>query len=278
MGMPGSVAVMTETVAATLSGLLTSASSRRFVPTAVWHLRVWPTWRLASPVVADDFRLLFIRGGRGTYWIEGVEVPLVRGRIVLIGGGTRFRFDHDRRQPPIIVPCRFGIQGFAAPGPLATALMADDVAAAESLFLELAACWGSGDLAGCSSAIHLILGRIRRQLAGAPGQHGDPRVERVRDAIDREPLARTSPERFARLAGLSPDRLSRLFRARYGLPPTAYRLQRQMLWARQLLLQPGTSVADVAAELGYADAFVFSRQYRRVMGRPPSADRPGRPS
>jgi AraC family transcriptional regulator of arabinose operon len=72
-------------------------------------------------------------------------------------------------------------------------------------------------------------------------------------------------------AGISPDRLRRIFRAATGLSPVAWRLRRSMDHAKGLLLEPGATVAGVAARLGYADAAAFSHAFRRTVGRSPAA-------
>ena len=63
--------------------------------------------------------------------------------------------------------------------------------------------------------------------------------------------------------------LRRAFRLRFGLPVAAYHQAERMRLASQLL--EDLPVAAVAQRLGYADAFAFSKQFRRAMGMAPSA-------
>ena len=72
----------------------------------------------------------------------------------------------------------------------------------------------------------------------------------------------------ARRLELAPDAFRKRFRAEVGVPPGAWHLRRRMERALELLR--GHGVAETAALLGYPDAFQFSRQFRRIVGIPPS--------
>jgi AraC-like DNA-binding protein len=76
------------------------------------------------------------------------------------------------------------------------------------------------------------------------------------------------PELAARL-GLNYATFRRRFRREVGLSPAQYQLRRRMENARILLRT--LTVQETAERLGYADPFVFSRQFRKSMGRAPSA-------
>ena len=47
----------------------------------------------------------------------------------------------------------------------------------------------------------------------------------------------------------------------------------QLNYARNLLRETGLSIQDIAEQLGYKDAYIFSKQYRKQFGKPPSQDR-----
>ena len=78
----------------------------------------------------------------------------------------------------------------------------------------------------------------------------------------------------ADLLGVSVRTLQRLARRHVGLPPLAmirrYRLQEA---AERLRLEPGLPVADIAAELGYADHAHLTADFRTVLGFTPSGYR-----
>jgi AraC-like DNA-binding protein len=72
----------------------------------------------------------------------------------------------------------------------------------------------------------------------------------------------------ARELGLGVETFRKRFRAEFGVPPGTWHLRRRMERALELLRQH--EVADTARLLGYRDPFQFSRQFRRVVGVPPS--------
>ncbi|MFZ4599857.1 MAG: helix-turn-helix domain-containing protein [Terrimicrobiaceae bacterium] len=71
-------------------------------------------------------------------------------------------------------------------------------------------------------------------------------------------------------AGLSPSRLSALFRERTGLSPVEHHIGLRMQAACHLLDTRAMSVKGVAVELGYDDPYYFSRCFRRVLGLSPT--------
>jgi AraC family transcriptional regulator of arabinose operon len=105
-------------------------------------------------------------------------------------------------------------------------------------------------------------------VAGAPR-----RTEPVRQAQDY--LRRNFPKplsvaELARTAGLSPSHFSAMFRAATGGGVVEYTKRLRMARARELLITSSRDIGDIAAAVGYTDAFYFSRQFRTVHGCSPS--------
>ncbi len=74
---------------------------------------------------------------------------------------------------------------------------------------------------------------------------------------------------LARVAGLSPDYFSRLFRKSFGLSPRDWLLKQRLQHAADLLLDSEWRISEVATRLGYPDLYLFSRQFRKEFGRSP---------
>ncbi|HEY5752027.1 MAG TPA: AraC family transcriptional regulator [Chthoniobacterales bacterium] len=82
--------------------------------------------------------------------------------------------------------------------------------------------------------------------------------------------SRMTGEEVARVAGLSPFHFSRLFNSLVGLPPHQYLLRLRLRKAQELLsADEDYSIADVAAEAGFADQAHFARHFRRTFGKSP---------
>jgi AraC family transcriptional regulator of arabinose operon len=78
---------------------------------------------------------------------------------------------------------------------------------------------------------------------------------------------------LARQAQMSESGFSHTFKAVAGIPPRRYLIQERIARARELLETTRLSVKEIAAQLGYDDPHYFSRCFRKVTGRPPSAFR-----
>ena len=115
-----------------------------------------------------------------------------------------------------------------------------------------------------------LLRAVRDDVRGQDGA-GDPRVAQVRNRIATGIHRRWSLAGLAREVGLSPAALGRLFRAEVGQSPIAYLISLRLGFAGDLLRTTDQSVGAIAAQVGYADAFLFSRQFRRKYGCSPVA-------
>lgn len=113
-------------------------------------------------------------------------------------------------------------------------------------------------------------GSLLRQFATA-GTH----LSRVARAIAwirahyAEPM---TIELLAGEAGMSTTSLHRHFKAVTMMTPLQYRTRIRLQEARRRLLVEGRDAGAIGFDVGYDSASQFSREYRRMFGRPPSAD------
>ncbi len=117
-----------------------------------------------------------------------------------------------------------------------------------------------------------LLGRmiwLRNQSPrGAPdaGQQVAQSIEFMKQHLGR--ALRVS--QLAALAGVSPSHYTALFKARTGYSPIDYFIRLRMHRACQLLDTTRLSIKEIAAQLGYDDAFYFSRVFKQVNEVAPS--------
>ncbi len=78
-------------------------------------------------------------------------------------------------------------------------------------------------------------------------------------------------ESLALEAGLSASQFRLRFQGLHGCSPRIFRQRALVARAQRLLVIPGTTVAEVAAALGFTDQAHFSRGFRRGCGQSPQA-------
>lgn len=103
--------------------------------------------------------------------------------------------------------------------------------------------------------------------------HSSDRIQVVQDFLRTHLVSSFTVAELAKLAGLSVSHFSVLFKASAGIGVVAYVNRLRCARAGELLITTETSIADIAASVGYGDAFYFSRQFRALNGLSPRAFR-----
>ena len=103
--------------------------------------------------------------------------------------------------------------------------------------------------------------------------HLHPGIHRVQDFLVANPGGRPRADELARLAGMSPRNLARVFRQATGTTPHQYALAVKLEVARALLDDPGRTIESIAATCGFEDARQLRRLWRLRHGAPISAAR-----
>jgi AraC-like DNA-binding protein len=109
-------------------------------------------------------------------------------------------------------------------------------------------------------------------LPGPALRHGDG-LARSMAHLRRHFAETVSVAELAQVAGLSEGYFHRAFRRRYGETPIACQQRLRTAAARTLLLGGELACKQIAHRLGYADAFTFSKAFRRGTGQSPTAFR-----
>lgn len=112
-----------------------------------------------------------------------------------------------------------------------------------------------------------LLVALTRHLHWRQRVHPDPRLpitaQRARDYLHAHLDQDIGLEELAVVCGTDRFRLTRAFKAAYGIAPHAYLIQLRLTHARQLLAK-GHTPADVASRLGFADQIHLGRWFRRA--------------
>jgi AraC family transcriptional regulator, arabinose operon regulatory protein len=89
----------------------------------------------------------------------------------------------------------------------------------------------------------------------------DPRVSEAVDLLGGELSRENTLDALAEKCGLSPSRLAHLFKEQIGASPMEYLEQQRLKRAMELLEHTAFSVKEIAAMVGFASPFYFSRRF-----------------
>jgi len=118
------------------------------------------------------------------------------------------------------------------------------------------------------------------ELLGAREDEAAPSMRLTRaqqlalaEHIQRHVCARPTPGDLAARLRLSPVYFARVFKRTFGMPPRRWILEERIRHAAQRLLDSRQNVSEIARELGYENIYLFSRQFKAVLGLSPRAYR-----
>jgi AraC-like DNA-binding protein/mannose-6-phosphate isomerase-like protein (cupin superfamily) len=224
----------------------------------------------------NDHKIIFVRQGGGFYNIEGKREELSRGKVILVGSGCRHYGRPDGHNPPSFITIRFKTEPehnkklCAA----ATASIANPEEA-EKLFISFAEA-ASMEQSGLSefNMTNALLYQIILMFFNAM-QKGDSNsvpygISNVISMLNNSPETIHSVAGLAKKAGFNERYFAGKFKSITSLSPTSYMVKCRMRYASSLLAGSNLSVQEVAEQLGYSDAFVFSKQFKKVYGYSPS--------
>lgn len=250
-----------------------------------YHLRVPQTWGF-KPKRNDDHHIIMVKGGKGSYEIypengKKQVIPLERGRLIYISPGLQHRAKGDPDNSPFITPVRFSVeQREAVPQKEQTThpflMSSRDITMQifEPLFLDFFTCWSRARHNNTSEAGRLlksILFLASKEFTKTEKKDG--RFEKLReyiyDNLDRPIPLTELTEKF----GYSLRQINRIFLKEAGTSPGNFITHERCHLAAMLLEDQGKTVKEVAHELGYPDAYTFSKQFKMVKGVSPSKAR-----
>jgi len=128
------------------------------------------------------------------------------------------------------------------------------------------------DLLACDEALALVVGHLLQEHASAAPVTPDAgdRVALVRERLADDLLTAPTLDELAALAQLGKYQLMRRFTRAFGMPPHAW-LQQQRVARAQGVIRAGASLAQAAADAGFADQSHMTRAFTRQFGFTPGA-------
>jgi AraC family transcriptional regulator, arabinose operon regulatory protein len=106
--------------------------------------------------------------------------------------------------------------------------------------------------------------------------------ERIADSVQFDPVTQAMQyisahlsseiciDDIAHAAGLSPSRLSTVFREKLGISPRDYLERERMTYAKQLLRNTTQSIQSISMEVGFSSPFYFTLRFKKDTGLSPT--------
>jgi AraC-like DNA-binding protein len=245
------------------------------------RLRLPPRWR-ASGRLEHEHLLYLVAEGNFTADLGGKKSSVRTGDFLWVSAGTPFHCSRASGAPLAIWRLRVrvekGVAGVPAPWPWRIITRA----AATAPWLELLAteagssdAWHAARVRGLLLTLFSELARIDTAELTLVGQLTAAQRTAISRFISDFAGTRASPRDLAKVLGFSADYFSRCFRRSYGCSPRRWLLEQRIRHAAERVRETKLSVGEIAGEFGYENLFLFSRQFKAVMGHSPLVHRRG---
>jgi AraC-like DNA-binding protein len=224
-----------------------------------------------------SFLIWLVTGGRASLKSSFGEHTVQRGDFfVMPSVGSEYHGRHDPETPLDVAWLFFRVinkRGRPLPVrsiegiPFHTALT--DVMFAEGLMERILESTGSIQ----EGWLRRLMDEVRRQSAVRGASPTERQIRELGRQIRANPGRYRGLEDMRANCNYSKDHLIRLFRHYHGVTPGEFLIRARTDTARNLLAISSLSVKQMAAQLGYADASAFSRQFKARVGLSPSTFR-----
>lgn len=249
------------------------------------HSRLGRGWH-GDKTFCPDAKLYLPLSGSGFVQYGGVRYELQAGSIYLIPPGVVLDYGLDVSMDILWAHVRLRVMDVVN--------LSDYVSLVPMVSVELDAvaprmermltCWHSTTHAEQMEAQGLVLQLIALFMSHeqTDEEHASRRItlQRLQPVfayMEKQQGRAIRIEELADILHLETSHFASLFSRAVGTPPAKYMLRRRIEQARVLLRSTEATVGELAAELGFSDAFHFSRTFKRLMGMSPQVFRHMKP-
>ena len=237
-----------------------------------------PQWRVGRPESQPRHLLYVPESGPLVGEVEGEMVRVQPGQVLWVQPDARFTLSIDRSPQDSGISlgvCRFDLLGKPV-WRLAEPYRIGQRPDGESLLDELMPSSDLGDSINPllrRAVLARILARcfVAGQASTATVALNPPVRARLAAFMQRNLHRRFGIHELANDVGMNPAYLSHRFRLSFGTAPRSYIMRLRIQRAASLLLATDDRIEAVAERFGYGSVFLFSRQFRQVMGQSPTA-------
>ena len=222
----------------------------------------------------------YVVAGRGFAILGGRRHELRPGVIFAYGPETRHEIHTENND--VLVKYFISLTGEEVPARLARCQLGSGQSRLLSLHAEIANGFeillregqrsSPHRQAMCAALLEFLLLKIEdtASLTAHPNERAREAFLRCKAYIDAEAENLRTLQEIARAVGAEASSICRWFRRYEGSSPYQYLLRRRMNLAAEKLIEHGGLVKETASQLGFADPFHFSHQFKAVHGISPS--------
>jgi YesN/AraC family two-component response regulator len=236
------------------------------------------SWYLPKKSV-DECVLVYIRSGNCSYNINGDDITLAKGDVLLIGENTSFSAKQGDFVPSLFsakinfhnndssMSTLFNNPFYLHHHPKIDSRFTNQFEKLYDTFIS-----SSGELAHLA-LINSLVTQIFCLLwsdTQTSKKHYDTKINKAVVYIEKHPTSNISIKQLASISGYSLSYFSKKFRSQTGLSPKTYLYHSKMKHAKHLLWEYNYSVKEVAYIMGYSDPYIFSNQFKNYLGCSPS--------
>lgn len=205
----------------------------------------------------------------------GGTVHAIRpGRVSLIPPGARVEYRYRGRSQHLYA--HFAVPDSGEPHGVPVMQDAGAEARLLSTLLRRAVAAGPDSPARVVASVWAVLWQVAHLAPPHPDGRPHAAVSAAIAHIESNLAGALAVPDIARVAGVSHNHLTRLFRAETGDTVVGYIRRRRLQRARHLLRESTLSIPAIAASVGIADLQAFNKACRRELGGSPRAIRTGR--
>lgn len=238
-----------------------------------------PGWSWRCPVPFEDFDLWYVASGKGWMRLGPQMFELSPGLLINLRPGDMPIAEQDPEQPLTVLYVHFNcsLSSDSCFLPVRSTLF-EERSELEAMMMRLIRAdemnrrdpFARIEFQACMKLAMILAFRNRndasRQITLTPVQ-----LRTVRDACSRMQAANGNIDisALAGSVGYSVGYISRLVKRYTGMGVKEYRSAVRIRTAMRWLAESDMTVSEVAAALGYADSYTFSKQFKRLAGVSP---------
>jgi len=251
-------------------------------------------WR---PAPLPDYDLWYVVSGRGRMQIGNRSYDIRKGSCFVVHPGDEPHAEQDLEDRLTVIYIHFNMEdvsglpsGTNIDAKLRTGTGSEELLPERVVYLDetydfemllhrTLEClyrkqlWAADEFDCLMKQIFISLYRFR-QKAGSPSSLSKKQTQAVLRVIHRiheGAWHRFPHEELARLVSLSPAYLSKIFKTYTGVSLKEYMTRIRLERAMHLLTETSMNVSQVSDALGYSSIYLFSKQFKRHYGAPPSS-------